>query len=989
MGTSRRTAGHLFVIGALWLCVRVAPAYGQHGYDAWSIEDGLPQNSVNDITQTRDGYLWLATYGGLVRFDGTRFVVFDRSVDGIDSIRVRTLHEDPTGTLWAATDDGMVLRYRDGRFATFGRAAGLPVDAALRIETDRAGNLWITWTRAMTKFDGRTFETFEPQAFDRGVTLRAHLVQHYGSHSTWWSRDRDGVHCLFAGVVTTCLTPDAAVDDVVGVSTEPSGALWIRFRTAGVMRIHGNERRTFAVPARAGRPHMFFTDRSGRFWSYGQGGIVQRLDTNATISVSAAWVLSMYEDREGSVWAGTTEGLRRLRTTSIAVRSTADGLSSNNVYAILRQRSGDVWVGTWGGGLNRMAGGQVRSYRAADGLPSDNVTTLFEDSTGRLWVGTTLGLVYRDGDRFVRHQAAEGVTSAAVWAMHEDPSGDLWFATDRGLVRQHNDRYVRYTTSDGLPHDRVLSLAGDSRGGLWIGTAQGLGRYDGTRFEALAGAQGLVGNHVRSIYEDADGIVWIGTYDGGLYRWRTGHLTRYTTHEGLLENGIFQILEDHNGYFWMGSNRGIQRVARAALNAFADGHARSIPATAYGLQDGMTSLECNGGRQPSGLRMPDGTLWIPTQGGIAIVDPRAVGPRPDPPPVRIEELRFRGNPIAFAGGLTVPAGRNTLEVHYTAISFVKPEQVRFRYRLAGQDDDWVEAGAMRSVAYSGLPSGTYEFIVTAANGDGAWHASGDRVTIVVNAPFWQRGWFLATAIVTVLSLVHLIERRRVNRLRRAHARQQAFARQLLETQEAERRRISHELHDSLGQTLFLIRQRARAAIARSNTADAPDQALGEIVELATAAYGEMKDVAYALRPYELDRIGLSRTLKGMLQRVASACQLQVTEDIDDVDRLLSPEAASHVFRIVQEALHNVVRHAAARQVRVSVTCGDDRLEIEVADDGRGFPPGGPGDRDETAGAGLASIRERARALNGTLVIDSRPHQGTRLIVECPLRRSVA
>jgi signal transduction histidine kinase/ligand-binding sensor domain-containing protein len=968
---------------AIAVLVLGAEAHARPRFDSWAIENGLPQNSVNDILQTPDGYLWLATFGGLVRFDGVRFVVFDRSVAGVGSLRVRALHVDREGTLWAATEDGMLIRHRDGRFRTFTRDDGLPQAVALRIEEDAQGRLWITWLNVVTRYDGVRFVNFGPGDFPRGVRGRTGPRFPPGPASVWWSLDGDGLHCLRAGEVSTCLPrnrlPAAAI---AGVTIDWRGALWIHTAGAGVIRIDAEGRRR-DLTRRDGVTDdhvdgVFYEDGSGAVWHGDPGGRLCRLADGRREPIDGVGALSFHEDREGSLWIGSTGGLHRLRVTTITNLTTREGLSSDNVYAMLRDRRGDVWIGTMGAGLNRSANGRVTHYRTGHGLPSDYVTSLFEDRSGRLWVGTRNGLAHLEDGRF-RPFVADGVPpSIAVMAMHEDRAGNLWFGADRGLVRRQGDRVTTFTEAAGLARGAVLTLLEDRSGALWIGTTRGLSRFQDGTLTTYDERHGLVGNYVRALHEDADGVMWIGTYDGGLYRMEKGRLTRYTTRDGLHDNGVFQILEDDDGNFWMGSNRGISRVSRRELNQRAAGRLDAVRSTAFGGRDGLAMVECNGGNQPAGIKMPDGTLWFPTQGGVAIVDTRAVRTNVRTPPVLIEAFHLQGEAMPFGAGVTANPDRNSFEVRYTALSFVKPEQVRFRYRLAGLDAAWIDAGDRRTAAYYRVPPGRYEFEVMAANSDGVWSSDSARVAIVVLAPVWQRTWFLALMGLVLVGVIAGLERRRTRRQHRERARQQAYARQLLETQEGERRRISTDLHDSLGQSLLLIRAQARMAGDEHN---GNGQGAGLISSLAGKAYDDMKEIAYDLRPYQLDKIGVSRTIDGMLRRTSTASGIDFDADIGDIDAVVPAPAAIHVFRIVQEGVNNIVRHSRATQARVRVWQDAARVQIEIEDNGcglgsaNGSPPDGP-----AWGFGLMGIEERARSLNGEVTIRSTPGCGTTIHV---------
>jgi signal transduction histidine kinase/ligand-binding sensor domain-containing protein len=956
----------------------------------WAVEDGLPQNSVNDILQTRDGYLWLATFGGLVRFDGVRFVVFDRATPGVRSLRILSLHEDRAGTLWAGTDDGMLLRYRDDRFTTFDGADGFHATIVLRIDEDAAGGLWLTSIDRVVRYDGTRFDAFEPGDFPRDVRPRdGPTVARPGAirnrAAVWWSHDARGVHCLVAGRVELCLPASSLPGPPVAVTRGRAGDIWVQTVGAGIVRRVGDRIRRYT--ANDGLPDVpdvrqLFEDRDGTLWIHQFGGPVHRIRDGASRIAAVRDVQCHFEDREGSIWFGSaSQGLLRVRHHVISMLTRDAGLSSNNVYALLRGRAGGVWVGTWGGGLNHVSGDRIEVLRASDGLPSDMVAALHEDRAGRLLVGTPSGVAVVDRGRPARHPDPNGWLAGNVWAIHEDADGTLWFGTDHGLVRRRGDDWTRFTAAGGLADDVVGVLLRGGDGGLWIGTRRGLSRLHDGRITSYGERDGLVGNHVRALAE-RDGALWVGTYDGGLYRLAGGRLTRFTTRDGLHDNGIFQLLDDGAGYFWSGSNRGISRISRSDLQAFAEGRARAVPVTVFGLTDGLTSLECNGGRQPSGLRMDDGTLWVPTQGGIARIHPARVRANRYRPPVRIEEIRVGGRAVVpGAAGVEVPPDRRSFDVEYTALSFIKAGHVRFRYRLRGADEEWVDAGTRRVATYHGVAPGRYVFEVTAANADGVWNADGAALAILVRAPVWRQGWFLALLALAALAVVVWADRRRILRLRREHGRQLAYARQLLDTQEQERRRISNELHDSLGQTLLLIRQRSRLA----QESPGPEQRCGEhleaIADLAGRAADEMKEIAYNLRPYHLDKIGLTRTIDGMLRRVSRACGLSIAADIEPVDDVFPAEAQIGVYRIVQEGLNNIVRHAAATEAGVSIRRTGGDVVIEIRDNGVGFTP--QGDRPGAGGPppiGLGNLQERARALNGTLTVRSHPGHGTTLLI---------
>jgi signal transduction histidine kinase/ligand-binding sensor domain-containing protein len=965
----------------VWLTLAfVPPLAAQSRFDSWTTENGLPQNSVNDIVQTRDGYLWLATFGGLVRFDGSRFVVFDRSTDGIGSQRIRRLREDRTGTLWASTEEGLLIRYRSGRFTTFGEERGLPAKNTMRIEEDDKGALWIRYVDSIVRFDGERAVAFVPTDFPHGLAIAPF------PGDVWWSHDSMGLHILIDGQVTTYPVDDSLLAGA-NVNVDRSGNIWIRTSADDVLKLRDG--RIDRYSARDGMPTrqragLFYGDRNGTIWFTGSTGGTYRIRNGASEWMFDVSLLTMFVDREGSTWLGTNgDGLRRVRDFSFRTYTQEDGLVSYATYSVLSDRRGTLWVGS--GALHRYEHGRFAEYGVAEGLPSRAITAIYEDPSGRLWVATDRGVGFFSHGRFVRFGDAAGPLSAPVFAIQEDRDGALWFATSSGLVRVADGGTTRYTVQDGLTHDRITALYEDRSGALWIGTFRGVTRFAHGRFVRYEERDGLIGSWVRAFHEDADGVLWIGTYDGGLYRLAGDRLTRYTRREGLHDNGVFQILEDDDGYFWMGSNRGIRRVSKRELNDVAEGRRQTITPIVFGTKDGLVSIEANGGCQPPGWKTPDGRLWFPTMGGVAVVDPARVRINTTAPTALIEELQVAGQSADAAEAVTVPADATSFTIRYTAPSFIKPEDIRFRYRLAGLDDQWIDAGNAKTVTYHRTPPGTYDFTVIAANHHGVWSTSGAHMQVVVLPPFWRTRWFAALSLGAMFGLIAIAHAARVRRVHREHARHAAFSRQLIESQEGERRRLANELHDSLGQHLAIIRQRARTGRERCAADDPVGRELDIIVSVARRIDADVKDIARGLRPHQLDTLGLTKTLEQMAKEFARTCSLECVTDVAAGDHAVPPDAEIHVYRIVQECLNNVVKHANATRAEVVVTRTHRGLKISVTDNGIGF-------HQETVEAltsnghrfGLMGIRERARILNGKVDIRSAPGQGTAVLVTIAL-----
>ena len=637
------------------------------------------------------------------------------------------------------------------------------------------------------------------------------------------------------------------------------------------------------------------------------------------------------------------------------------------------------------GGLNKYADGRFTVYGVADGLPSGIITCLYEDSTGRLWVGTDEGLTYRQGNRFTRYAAGAGLPGGTARVLWEDRHGTLWIGTGSGLVKQAGDRFTRYTTAAGLTHDSITALFEDRSGALWIGTYQGVTRLRDGVFTPFAEAEGFVGHEVRAFHEDADGHLWIGTYDGGLYRVVQDRLTRFTRNEGLHDNGVFQILEDDQGYFWMGSNTGLSRVSRTELNELAEGRRRAVAPVVFGARDGLRSVEFNGGRQPSGLKTADGRLWFPTMGGVAVVDPSTIRALPAPRPI-IEEIRVSGKVLEPGQQLTVPPDAAMFEIVYTAPTFVKPDQVRFRYRVDGLSDAWVDAGERRSVSFYRVPPGRYTFVLSAANHPGEWSADGPALRIVVLPPFWATWWFRLLAVAMLASSALGVHVGRMRRLKREQAQRSVYLQELIDAQEQERTRISNEMHDSLGYEMSMVKQRVRESLARPALDVAIRSDFQEVLRLADRIEGEMKTIAYALRPYHLDKVGLTRSIQELVSEMADASGLELKAELAPIDDLFTPDAEIHIYRIIQESLNNVVKHAGAHGATIVISRVGQDVEIRVEDDGEGLSHHREGAADGQ-GLGLVGIRERARMIGGDVRIESRPRRGTAIVVRLTVRPS--
>lgn len=982
----------IFII--FWLCFPFLRAQAQYRFDSWTAETGLPQNSVFSIIQTPDGYLWMTTFDGLVRFDGVKFTVFNKgNSKNLNSNRFTHLMTEDDGTLWIATENSGLMRYRDNQFQTFTTADGLPSNIIQYTQKDTDGSLLIFTPFALTRLkDGRFSPVREQDYRDYGL-----YISPSGAH---WEINKSGITLEKNGGKTHFDLPfdrNRIASDrtfnyffFVPMFEDREGALW--FAAAGnLYKLKDNS--VGVLTAADGMPgnrvEVIKQDANGDIWLGTADNGACRLAESRIVcfdtsdGLSSNHIKDILVDREGTLWLTTDDGgINRATKKAVAPFSTADGLLDKNVYPILEDDQDNFWIGTTSS-LSRLQNGRIFNYTRGDGLLYEIVQSLFKDADGRLWIGSIGGVEYLENGVFVDFTETLNlkIGDADFYDIHRDKSGVLWFATNKGLLKYENNRATRYTAADGLPNDEAGLIFERRDGTLWFGTQSGLARLQNNRFVSYTEKDGLAGNNIRAIYEDADGFLWIGTYDSGLSLFRAGKFTNFRQENGLFSNGVFAILPDAAGNFWMSSNQGIYRVSRRQLIDFADGQTAAINSVAFGKSDGMLNPECNGGRQPAGIAAKNGSLWFPTQNGAAIIDPQNVPFNPIPPPVVIESVLIDNVAVKPSAAskipeYTIPPKQNNLEIAYAGLSYIKPEQVHFRYRLEGLDENWTEAGVRRTAFYPYLPAGKYVFRVIAANSDNVWNEEGAAISIVVLPPFYRTWWFFLLVVLAVGAAILAAFKVRINRFERARLAQQDFSRRLINAHEAERSRVAAELHDSIGQTLAMIKNRAVFGTQSADDKEAKEQ-LAQITAQTTQAIGEVREISYNLRPYLLENLGLTKAIKSLVGKIEEVHLIEIDARIDDIDNLFALEAEMSVYRIVQETLNNVVKHSEADKARLTIEKTVDSVTITIADDGRGFDKNAPPRSDaEKGGFGLLGIKERVKMLGGILDITTKIGGGT-------------
>ena len=755
---------------------------GQYVHRVWrASERGLPSNVVQTVLQTSDGYLWLGTESGLVRFDGVAFVTFDTdNTEQLQHNTIQCLFEDRDRNLWIGTWGGGLTRYRAGTFVTYTTADGLANDLIRNVAEDREGSIWIgTFGGGVSRLRNGEFTTFSTEDGLSSNEVRTLFAD--GEGDLWIGTRDGGLQVYRDGRFQTYGVADGLPSDyVTSLFEDREGTLWIGTIGGGLVAFKDGKFTSYGKEdgLASDQVSSVYEDRDGNLWVGTRGGGLSRRTNGRFTSFTTEHGLSndliraILEDREGNLWVGTYGGgLNQFSNGAVVTYTTDEGLAGDLVWPIIEDREGAVWLGTWTG-LSRLKDGKFTTFTTDDGLPKNAVFALEEDRDGALWVGTFGGGLarYRDGE-FETFTTEDGLANDTILAVKEDSEGAVWIGSNGGgLTSYANKRFKVFTTADGLSNDIISCIQQDREGALWIGTRTGgLNRLQDGVFTVFGPDQGLPSQEVRAIHEDSAGSLWIGTR-GGLARIVDGQLSAITTRHGLPDRIVYWILEDDRGNMWMSSGKGIWRVSLEQLNAVADGSVPRLQPVLYSESDGMKSAECNGGAQPAGWRTREGILWFPTSLGAAAIDPGLIHTAALPPPVYLESViaddRAWSDQLISAAPLELGPGLEHLEIHYTALSFTAPEKNEFRYKLEGFDSEWVDAGSRRAAYYTSLPPGEYTFRVMASNNVGVWNETGASLSFSV-APYFHEtypfyGIFALTAFMLGAGVLYL----RIRRMRR-------------------------------------------------------------------------------------------------------------------------------------------------------------------------------------------------------------------------------
>jgi ligand-binding sensor domain-containing protein/signal transduction histidine kinase len=989
-------AAFIFMVGT----TPAAPADSPFIVDVWTSREGLPENAVISVIQTRDGYLWLGTLNGLVRFDGKRFTVFNEyNTPGLTSDRVVHLFEDSRTNLWIGMDTAGLALVQEGKIRSF--VLGRPGHEGRLVSAceDAAGAVWLyTADARLGRYQNGKLETlnfnFAPLAVCRMVVAEKSGPLWIGEG---WVEQGRNIAFLFSFRPANFHPPALPIEQNIQVGkldfvlAGQQGGTW-RLVNGRIQKWSATQPEKDFGPYPWGNATVTATgeDRDGNlivgtrgagvFW-YQADGKYQSISTAE--GLSSAFVLSLCTDRQGNLWVGTDgKGLNRIKR---KIFSTPAGLHPWAAQSLSGDARGGLWAAFNSYGLAYFITNSAQDF--AVGM-SSNAWAILVDHQQRVWAGTRgEGLFQFQAGRFQPAPGAEKL-GRQIFALFEDQKGQLWVGTQNGLARWNGKDWNIYTTPDGLV---VRAVTGDAEGNLWVGTeSRGLYYFkDGKFFSYQKAADGLPGNGIFCLYLDRDGVLWVGTSGHGLARFDRGQWRRYSTDDGLASNSIGYLIEDDDGFLWIGSNAGLMRIHKKSLNDYVPGKGNLLPCRTYVETDGLPTRECSAGSQPAACRTGAGRLWFPTTEGLVSVNPAAVTTNRQPPLVLIESVLVDGREqktnrfsSAWPPSITVPPGREQLEIHYTGLNFSAPGEVRFKYRLEGHEVAWTEGGA-RVANYHNIPPGHYRFHVIAGNEDGVWNVPGGVVEVTVQPQFWQTWWFRATVALglagIVVAVVRYLSTQKLRRQLQLHEQQEAL--------EKERSRIARDLHDQLGANLTQVALLGEMAEADKDSPAEIASHAQQISQTARETTRSLDEIVWAANPSNDTLEGLVNYACKYAQEYLAVAGVRYRAEVPaQVPAItIPPEVRHNVFLAFKEAVNNVVKHAQASEVWIRLRLEPTRFTLSIEDNGRG-PGGSDGPAAQTRN-GLRNMRKRLSDMRGEFSISPGPGGGTVVRLTVPIAKN--
>ncbi len=1012
----------------------------QYVHDAWLVENGLPSNTIPAIMQSKAGYLWLGTLQGLVRFDGVRFAIFDRNnAPAMRSHQILSISEDRTGAMLYGTQAGGLYAIDSNIVKNIelpGKLHGLPtIDNILY---SSSGNLWLSSNIGVFLKSGKSFQTVYSK--ETPIGFRYSLIE--DAHKTLWIGTAEGLmkfengSLLDIGAVMPIFRTS-----VTALCTDADGSLWIGTNN-GLIHFTDRSFSTFTTQngLQSNAVTTLLQDKDGNIWVGTKSGL-SRLYRGSIQPLSRELmpndaILSLTEDHEGSLWIGTfANGLHRLRDGAFTTISMNEGLADDYARSIIESFDGSLLAAT-AKGLNRMSGINIQQIPIKDNM---QINALWKSQDGAIWLGGAELLKMYNGT--ISTVSLSGKQpDEMIYCVISDNVGDLWIGTSKAIYRLHDGKTNRISAENGLLPGIITNILPAKNGSVYaVSFGSGLNVIQREQYAQIGEKQGLKAKQLYDLHEDSDGSLWISTAGNGLFRYKNGECKQLTWLNGLYDNTIYRILEDDRGNFWMSCPRAVFRAVKSDMAAVIDGRAKRFNSIEYGVRDGMKSGECNSGFFPAGWRSQNGLMYFPTVRGVVRVDPSKFPVNTLEPPVIIESVSLDENTIFTKNEAAAPAGIKSIAIHYAGLSLFKPENVAFRYKLEGYNDNWIENGSRREAIFTNLPPGEYNFIVTACNNDGVWNTNGASIRLVIEPYFYQTWWFRIILGLVGLLCVYGIFSLRVRQLKKReiqlqktvdertkdlseansslHEANNALAIKIREVEElnADLVRLNKEKTTFLGIAAHDLKNPLAGIILTAQNVSAfitklPPQKITDYMGRIEHAAQRMRDIILHLLDINAIETGkISITLENLslapilmlikdeYVEKASSKQIEIEAQIPPDDLLVKADK-NCMMAVLDNLTSNAIKFSPHNsKVTVNYIAKGDKIRVSVTDRGPGLndedktklfgkfaklsakPTGG----EHSSGLGLSIVKKMAEAMNGVVGCESEFGKGATFYLEIP------
>jgi len=973
----------------------------------WGSEKGFPGGSVLAIAQTPDGYLWIGTEKGLIRFDGLNFRVFQQAISASFPIGpVRGLVTDSEGNLWILLQNTNILRYHDGKFelgrdeAEFGvTSVGKRRNGSVLISSLVYGPLSYRESRfeILSSATGglpHSSAPAVPETLDN-LSSRLSWASSVASHrfaepasavvsvaetsdgKVWLGTEDKGLFYMAQGRIAavgkglrnakiTCLLP------------LENGELWIGTEK-GVVRWNGTELTSLRIPNSLQNTKVLamIRDRDLNIWVGTARGLFrinkEEVSFDGGRFLNSGPVTALFEDREGNLWVGRPQGIERLRDSTFVTYSLA-GLQSQTSGPVYVDHEERVWFAPMEGGLQWLKSEKIG--RVTNDLLSQDVVYSIAGFKDELWIGRRRrGLTHLrnvGGPITTRtYTQADGLAENGVYAVYQSRDGSVWAGTLGGGISEYkNGHFITHVTGNGTASDTVSSIAETPDGTMWFATPNGLRALLNGQWRVFTVREGMPSDGVTCLQSDSTGVLWIGTVTGLAFL-RSGRVQVPGEAPASLREEILGIAEDRNGRLWIATSN---HVLSAKRDNLLGGVLNNADVREYGLEDGLLGTE-GVKRHQSVFADPLGRIWFSMNRGLSVVDTSRAVSDPAPAIVQIEGLLADGNSNDLRQPVRIPAGGHKVTFSYSGLSLSVPERVRFKYKLDGFDQGWSEPVSTREAVYTNLSSGSYRFQVIASNSDGLWNSSESSIPFTIDPSFWQTWWFRLLGLTAIALLILTY-----TRLRMLNLTKQLNVR--FEERLAERTRIAQELHDTLLQGFLSASMQLHVANDQLDVASPAKPLVNRVLQLMGRVIDEGRNAVRGLRTSNRDFVSLEQALSTIPQELAIEGSVNLRVFVEGTPRSLRPLIRDEIYLVGREGLVNALRHSGAKKIEVEVEYAPNWLRVVVSDDGSGIDPQVLSEGRD-GHWGLSGMRERALRIGAKLKVQSRLSSGTEVELSIP------